>query len=152
MKKIISCAIVALITLSSCSQNSCPNPVRLGTGTGTGDKYIQVIQDHSKITALAKNFSDITGLLSAAATDKPYQEAKLSAAFTAIGNDNEEKFLKALAAKRAIEEAKKNPGANLTEINNEWEKILISIGFAQGDATKDGSFENILKKFQDALV
>ncbi|WP_330730271.1 hypothetical protein [Borrelia turicatae] len=149
MKKIISCAIVALFTLLSCGPNSCPEPAKLGTGTG--DKYIKVIQDHSKITALAKNFNDIKTLLPAEATAKPYQETKLSAAFTAIGSDNEGKFLKALAAKKSIEIAKKNTGASLTEINNEWKEILKSIGFAEGDATKDGSFENILKKFQDAL-
>ncbi|WP_247067602.1 hypothetical protein bpuCAU1_001271 (plasmid) [Borrelia puertoricensis] len=149
MKKIISCATIALFTLLSCGQNTCPTADKLGTGTG--DKYIKVIQDHSKITALAKNFNDIKGLLPAAATAKPYQEAKLGAAFTAIGSDNEEKFLKALAAKKSIKDAKKNTGANIAEIDNEWKAILKSIGFAEGDATKDGSFANILKKFQDAL-
>ncbi|WP_241763483.1 hypothetical protein [Borrelia parkeri] len=141
--------MVALFTLLSCGPKECPEPVKLGTGTG--DKYIKVIQDHSKITALAKNFNDIKALLAAETTAKPYQEAKLGAAFTAIGSDNEEKFLKALAAKKSIEIAKKNTGANQTEIGNEWNEILKSIGFAEGDATKDGSFANILKKFQDAL-
>ncbi|AMR75967.1 arthropod-associated lipoprotein [Borrelia hermsii] len=148
MKKIILGAIVALFALLSCDQNSKADPTKLGTGEGNA--YVKVIKDPAKLTVVARNFEDIKALLPPASAGKTYQDSKLDAAFTATGTDLD-KFSKALAAKQTLEAAKKNAGANVAEIDKELIEVIKALGFTDGDAAQAGSFNNVLKKFTDAL-
>ncbi|AHH04060.1 Arthropod-associated lipoprotein (plasmid) [Borrelia nietonii YOR] len=148
MKKIILGAIVALFALLSCGQDSKVDPTKLGTGEGNA--YIKVIKDPAKLTVVARNFEDIKAIIPPATAGKVYQDAKLDAAFTATGADLD-KFSKALAAKQALEAAKKNAGANVAEIDKEFIAVIKAIGFTDGDAAQVGSYNHVLKKFTDAL-
>ncbi|ACH93903.1 hypothetical protein [Borrelia duttonii] len=149
MKKIILSAFVALFTFISCGDKKV-DPSKYGTGTGTN--YVKFIQDPDKVVALAKNFNDIKDALPKETTGKPYKEANLTAAFTAIST-HETKFLKALALEKARKSAKENENANSTEIDKEFETYLTeNLKFAKGGETVDGSYASIMKKFTDELV
>ncbi|AHH08961.1 hypothetical protein baBA2_000968 (plasmid) [Borrelia anserina] len=150
MKRIIlntiMVTIASLAILGCCPDKTDPSLY----GTGKGKAYIKVFPDLSKLTPLAKNFEDIKSLIPDPSAGKTYKENKLNDAFRAIST-YEERFLKALAAKKALEVAKKNKNANVTEIDKEFVNVIKYLKFVDGDENTVDSYDYVVKIFKEAL-
>lgn len=137
--------------LVSCSNMGKDNATVYKPGTGEGDKYVQVIQDKDKLMPLKESFADITSVLVPADAGKTYKDTNLATALNGLGNaQDKEKFLKALNAKKQLEEAKKNKDANIVKIDEEFAEVLSKLKF-ESDVTAAGSYELTLKNFRDSL-
>ncbi|ASQ29674.1 hypothetical protein CDQ96_04520 (plasmid) [Borrelia miyamotoi] len=151
MKKIILSSTIMLFSLLvSCNMGK-DNATEYKPGTGEGDKYVQVIKDKDNITPHSEAFADIISTLAPEDAGKTYKENKLAEAFNKLGNhQDKEKFLKALNAKKQLEEAKKNKDSNDVKIDEEFAEVLSKLKFLS-DATATGSYEMAMKNFRDTL-
>ncbi|WP_235048143.1 hypothetical protein [Borrelia persica] len=148
MKTIILSALVALFTLLSCGDAKVSQE-QLGTGQGTA--YIKVFQDRDAIKEFARNFDEIKDLLPPAETGKTYKATKLDEAFKAIDQTLVTPFLKALSALKMIKSAKNNTGANIAEIDKEFDDLMVHLGFVKGDENTDKTYAKTLKTFRTKL-
>lgn len=136
--------------LVSCNMGK-DNATEYKPGTGEGDKYVQVIKDKDNLMPLKETFTDIISVLGAADAGKTYKDTNLTTALNGLGNaQDKEKFLKALNAKKQLEEAKKNKDANNAMIDAEFTEVLSKLKFAS-DSTAAGSYEMTMKNFRDHL-